>query len=390
MKIFGYIRTNSGEIECNEEYGFGNSYSYETQKEMILEYLNKKYTVSKTGKTYKITKPNNVDLNWYADRNESVNQLFEKRRSLKMILTKMKRGDLIVVSHFNRLFVEKVHECLDLLNRVKDASVNIVICEFGESITGNNKSSKVVLSLIDGLDRMRKIKGREKIRRVKKEEKIKKNYLGGRLPFGKTIKINESGDKVIIEQIEEQKIIKYMKHLWTKPPKGKQLSLNEIRKRVFKKFDGTSYKKPTSSTYSEKYKLYEINENSKENNSYLTTQTILNIKKQFEENKIQKSTVKLKDSQPDKVKFGMWQKSDIPFGKLRVGGILVDSPIQKKIIERVVKHRKQKNQKGQPLSFRIIQDKIEEEFKDERYADGSKITLSHTAIRKIVRGLNMD
>ena len=41
MRIFGYIRTNTGKLETfkhNPEWGF-QDVSYELQKEMILEYL---------------------------------------------------------------------------------------------------------------------------------------------------------------------------------------------------------------------------------------------------------------------------------------------------------------------------------------------------------------
>lgn len=155
------------------------------------------------------------------DENCNWNLEFHKRLNGKRLMTTLRAGDVILCGKLERI-VSSGSEAIELINRLKERSVQLHIAELGGDITSPEfaVSFEKTASLFAALERR---KSAERIKGVKQRQRKQGRYLGGSRPFG--YMIHENGR--LIENPMEQRVLRKIMEL-KKQGKSLRAISNEV------------------------------------------------------------------------------------------------------------------------------------------------------------------
>ena len=140
-----------------------------------------------------------IDVPWNED--------FARRENGSRLLSRIRRGDVILSSSLERIF-SSCHDAVQTIARLKDLGVELHIAQLGGNVTDPQFSVNFerVSQMFSALE---KRKAAERIKGVKQKQRLQGRYLGGSRPFG--YMIHENGR--LIENPMEQRVLRKIVHL---------------------------------------------------------------------------------------------------------------------------------------------------------------------------------
>lgn len=136
------------------------------------------------------------------DSNCNWNQELYRRDAGKQLMSLLVPGDVVLCSKLERI-CSSSHEVINLMQKLKEKSVQLHIVELGGDIINEQLSVNFaeVAEIFSALERR---KSAERIKSVKQRQRKQGRYLGGSRPFG--YMIHENGR--LIENPMEQKVLR--------------------------------------------------------------------------------------------------------------------------------------------------------------------------------------
>ena len=134
-----------------------------------------------------------------------------KERPEGAALLKLARpGDTIITPKLDRCFRSAL-DALDVLQQLKDRNVALHMIDLGGDVTGNG-ISKLMFTILSAVAEAERDRIRERISDVKRDQRNRSRYLGGSVPFGKRLVVDDdkkSGGS-LVDEAEEQEAIRAM------------------------------------------------------------------------------------------------------------------------------------------------------------------------------------
>lgn len=203
MTIYSYCRFS--ELERAEAHG-GLGAILEPELLAIQTYcLGRQWYLTESMK--------DLDVTWNED--------FARRENGARLLSRVRRGDVILSSNLERIF-SSCHDAVQTIGRLKDLGVELHIAQLGGDVTDPQFSVNFerVAQMFSALE---KRKAAERIKGVKQKQRMQGRYLGGSRPFG--YMIHENGR--LIENPMEQRVLKKIMYL-KKQGKSLRAISNEV------------------------------------------------------------------------------------------------------------------------------------------------------------------
>jgi DNA invertase Pin-like site-specific DNA recombinase len=97
------------------------------------------------------------------------------------LLARLKSGDTVIMAKLDRAF-RSAFDALKTLQRLKEQNIDLIIIEFGGSVTSNGVS-KLLFTILSAVAELERERIRERIRDVKRDQRERGVYSGS-VPFG--------------------------------------------------------------------------------------------------------------------------------------------------------------------------------------------------------------
>jgi DNA invertase Pin-like site-specific DNA recombinase len=145
----------------------------------------------------------------HVDRGVSGSTPLQDRVAGGALLSRVKAGDTIVAAKLDRLFRSAL-DALQTVEAMQARRVRIVLLDSLGDITGNGMA-KAFLTIAAAFAELERDQIRERVTGVKRDQRQRGRYLGGKVPFGFSIREEHDGDgkvrKLLTHCEVEQQII---------------------------------------------------------------------------------------------------------------------------------------------------------------------------------------
>ena len=182
MTVFGYSRVSTTRQA-------DDGISIEVQEEQIKAYA-------------KINKLN-VDL-WIRDKGVSGSIELQERKHGKVLLQKIKAGDVVICSKLDRMF-RSARDALNMLEELKVKGVALHFIDLGGSVS--NGIGQLVFTILSAVAEQERTRIRERITEAKHRLRKEGKYQGGKVAFG--YKKDRKGN--LVKDEHQQKCISAMR-----------------------------------------------------------------------------------------------------------------------------------------------------------------------------------
>lgn len=125
----------------------------------------------------------------FVEEGVSASVPLDKRPMGKALLGVLKRGDIVVASRLDRLFRSAL-DALQTVERCRNKGISITIIDGLGDITGNGMG-RAFMTIAATFAELERDHIQERIRTVKRDQASRGRYLGGKIPFGFTVKSGE-------------------------------------------------------------------------------------------------------------------------------------------------------------------------------------------------------
>lgn len=159
MTVFGYSRVSTTRQA-------DDGISIEVQEEQIRSYA-------------KINKLN-VDL-WIRDKGVSGSIELQERKHGKVLLQKIKAGDVVICSKLDRMF-RSARDALNMLEELKSKGVALHFIDLGGSVS--NGIGQLVFTILSAVAEQERTRIKERITEAKHRLRKEGRYQGGMVAFG--------------------------------------------------------------------------------------------------------------------------------------------------------------------------------------------------------------
>ena len=159
MTVFGYSRVSTTRQA-------DDGISIEVQEDQIRSYA-------------KINKLN-VDL-WIRDKGVSGSIELQERKHGKVLLQKIKAGDVVICSKLDRMF-RSARDALNMLEELKVKGVALHFIDLGGSVS--NGIGQLVFTILSAVAEQERNRIRERITEAKQRLRKEGRYQGGKVAFG--------------------------------------------------------------------------------------------------------------------------------------------------------------------------------------------------------------
>ncbi len=144
----------------------------------------------------------------FTERGVSGGLPLDKRFEGNKLLSIVEEGDIIISAKLDRMF-RSSYDGLRVLESLKAMKVELHFIDLGGNCTTNGVS-QLIFTILTAVAEQERYRLGERIRATKQLQKKKGLYLGGKVPFGWKVEI-ENNERFLIEEPEQQKIIKKIK-----------------------------------------------------------------------------------------------------------------------------------------------------------------------------------
>ena len=206
MKIYGYLR-KSAEENADK--------SFDRQRSRIRE------TLYSGGHS-----ENDINEVIFLEDITSGSTLLRNRNQGSELLSKIKKGDLVICSHLDR-FSRNHYDLVTNVEKFKRLGVNLILCDVG-SITESDSMGRIFYQVLSIVAEWYSTSLSEKQKYAKMKMKQNKKFRGGHLEFGYTLD-EETG--LVVELEKEQKQIREICKL-----RNQGFKYREIQEMVQRKF----------------------------------------------------------------------------------------------------------------------------------------------------------
>ena len=182
MTVFGYSRVST--IKQADE-----GISIDVQEDQIRSYA-------------KLNKLN-VDL-WIRDKGVSGSVELQERKQGKILLQKLKAGDVVICAKLDRMF-RSARDALNMLEELKSKGVALHFIDLGGSVS--NGIGQLVFTILSAVAEQERTRIKERISEAKHRLRKEGRYQGGKVAFG--YKKDRKGN--LIKDEHQQKCITAMK-----------------------------------------------------------------------------------------------------------------------------------------------------------------------------------
>ena len=191
MAVYGYCRVST--VKQSEE-----GESLEVQERKIQGYATMQgLTVDKV----------------FVERGVSGSKPLGERPEGTLLLHGLQEGDTIITPKLDRMFRSAL-DALHILGELKGRKVSLHMIDLGGDVTGNG-ISKLVFTILSAVAEAERDRIRERVQETKDDQRRRNRFLGGRLPFGWTVRRDSEdapgGD--LVEFPKEQAAIKKMRKM---------------------------------------------------------------------------------------------------------------------------------------------------------------------------------
>lgn len=176
MTVFGYSRVSTTRQA-------DDGISIEVQEEQIRSYA-------------KLNKLN-VDL-WMRDKGVSGSIELGERKQGKILLQKLKSGDVVICAKLDRMF-RSARDALNMLEELKVKGVALHFIDLGGSVS--NGIGQLVFTILSAVAEQERTRIREQISEAKNRLRKEGKYQGGKVAFG--YKIGKQG-KLVKNELEQR------------------------------------------------------------------------------------------------------------------------------------------------------------------------------------------
>jgi putative DNA-invertase from lambdoid prophage Rac len=149
----------------------------------------------------------------FVERGVSGSKPLGDRPEGTLLLHGLREGDTIITAKLDRMFRSAL-DALHILGELKERKVSLHMIDLGGDVTGNG-ISKLVFTILSAVAEAERDRIRERVQETKDDQKRRNRFLGGRVPFGWTVRRDKDsvtgGD--LLEVPKEQAAIKQMRKL---------------------------------------------------------------------------------------------------------------------------------------------------------------------------------
>lgn len=182
MTVFGYSRVSTTKQA-------DDGISIDVQEDQIRSYA-------------KLNKLN-VDL-WIRDKGVSGSVELGERKQGKILLQKLKAGDVVICAKLDRMF-RSARDALNMLEELKSKGVALHFIDLGGSVS--NGIGQLVFTILSAVAEQERTRIRERISEAKHRLRKEGKYQGGKVAFG--YKKDRKGN--LVKDEHQQKCIVAMK-----------------------------------------------------------------------------------------------------------------------------------------------------------------------------------
>jgi DNA invertase Pin-like site-specific DNA recombinase len=143
----------------------------------------------------------------FVERGVSGAHPFRERPAGARLLAVLKPGDMIVTTKLDRMFRSAL-DARGVLGELRGGGVSLHMIDLGGDVTGIG-ISKLVFTILSAVAEAERDRTRECITDVKRHQRERRQYLGGRVPFG--FRLGDDGALVPLE--DQQRAIATMRRL---------------------------------------------------------------------------------------------------------------------------------------------------------------------------------
>ena len=176
MTVFGYSRVSTTKQA-------DDGISIDVQEDQIRSYA-------------KLNKLN-VDL-WIRDKGVSGSIELGERKQGKILLQKLKSGDVVICAKLDRMF-RSARDALNMLEELKTKGVALHFIDLGGSVS--NGIGQLVFTILSAVAEQERTRIRERISEAKNRLRTQGKYQGGKVAFG--YKIGKQG-KLVKNELEQR------------------------------------------------------------------------------------------------------------------------------------------------------------------------------------------
>lgn len=148
----------------------------------------------------------------YVERGVSGSKPLEDRPQGAGLLQVLKPGDVIITAKLDRMFRSAL-DALHVLKRLTNDGISLHMIDLGGDVTGNG-ISKLVFTILSAVAEAERDRIRERVSETKADQRRRNRFLGGRVPFGWTVR--RDGDTAggdLVADAAQQAAIKRMRKM---------------------------------------------------------------------------------------------------------------------------------------------------------------------------------
>lgn len=114
-------------------------------------------------------------------------------------------GDTILAPKLDRTFRD-AEDCLATVRQLKDRMISLVLLDIGE-VTGDDPTARLFMTMLAAFSEWERNRIKTRILEAKEHGKATGRYLGGMVPYGYQVTVQDDGKGILIEDREQQEKI---------------------------------------------------------------------------------------------------------------------------------------------------------------------------------------